>query len=63
VKSCDLNIALLTISTDNILKLCGLELKDILIQQKFNFIGKDYYTWKEKDIDSKGFNCEHSGQL
>ena len=27
-------------STDNIWKLCGMELKDILIQQEFNFIGK-----------------------
>ena len=35
VKSCDLNIELLTISMDDIWKLCGLELKDILIQQEF----------------------------
>jgi hypothetical protein len=34
---------------DNIWKLCGLELNDILIQQDFNFIGKesDYYTGEE----------------
>ena len=65
VISRDLNIELLPISTDNIWKLCGLELKDILIQQEFNFIGKgsNYYTGKEKDIYSKGLNCEHSGQL
>jgi len=49
VKSRDLSIELLTISTDNIWKLCGLELKDILIQQEFNFIGK------EKNIYSKDF--------
>ena len=50
---------------DNIWKLCGLELKDMLIWQKFNFIGKmsNYYIEREKDIDSKEFNCEHSGQL
>jgi hypothetical protein len=50
---------------DNIRKLCGLELKDILIQQEFIFIGKDpsYNTEKEKDIYFKGFNCEYSGQL
>ena len=49
----------------NIWKLCGLELKDILIQQEFNFIGKElkYYIAKEKDIDSNGFKGEHSGQL
>ena len=41
MKSRDLNIELLTISTDNIWKLCGLELKDILIQQECIFIGKD----------------------
>ena len=34
----DLNIELLPISTDNIWKLCGLELKNILIQQEFNCI-------------------------
>ena len=35
------NIELLTISRENIWKLCGLELKDISIQQEFIFIGKD----------------------
>ena len=65
MKSRDLNIELLIISTDNNWKRSGLELKDILIQQEFNFIGKgsNYYTGKEKDIYSKGLNCEHSGQL
>ena len=55
VKSHDLNIELLTVSTDNIWKLCGLEVNDILIQREFNFIGKEsnYYTRKEKDIYSK----------
>ena len=38
VMSRDLNIELLPISTENIWKLCGLELKDILIQQEFNCI-------------------------
>ena len=38
VKSRALNMELLT---DNIWKLCGLYLKDILIHQKFIFIGKD----------------------
>ena len=36
VKSYD--IELITISMDDIWKLCGLELKDILIQQEFIFI-------------------------
>jgi hypothetical protein len=36
-----LSIEIITISTDYIWKLCGLELKDKLIQQEFNFIGKD----------------------
>jgi len=42
-----------------------MELKDIFIQQELNFIGMelDYYTGKEQDIYSKGFNCEHSGQF
>jgi hypothetical protein len=35
-----LNIELLTISTDNIWKLCRLKLEDILIQQEFIFIEK-----------------------
>jgi hypothetical protein len=52
-----LNIELAIISTDNVRKLCELELKDILIQQEFNSIGKesDYYTGKEKGIYSKEF--------
>jgi hypothetical protein len=39
-------------------KLCGLELKDILIQQELNFIGKkpNYYTGKKKDIYYQEFN-------
>ena len=61
MKSRDLNIELLKISTDNNRKLCGLELKDILIQQEFNFIGKgsNYFTGKQNNIYSKGLNCEH----
>ena len=60
VKSCDLNIELLTVSEDNISNLCGLELKDICIQREFNFIGKEpnYYTGKENDIYSKEFNFD-----
>jgi hypothetical protein len=41
VKSRDLTIELLTISSANIWKLPGLELKDILIQQELIFIEKD----------------------
>jgi hypothetical protein len=41
VKSRDLNIELLAISSANIWKLSGLELKDILIQQELIFIEKD----------------------
>ena len=41
VKSRDLTIELLTISSANIWKLSGLELKDILIQQVLIFIEKD----------------------
>ena len=50
MKSRDLNIDLLTISTDNIWKLCGLELKDILIQQEFIYIGKDRNNIPERTI-------------
>ena len=57
VKSRDLNIELAIISMNNVRKLCELELKDILIQQEFNSIGKesDYYTGKVKGIYSKEF--------
>ena len=41
VKSRDLTIELLTISSANIWKLSGLEQKDILIQQELIFIEKD----------------------
>jgi hypothetical protein len=41
VKLHDLNIELLTISSANIWKLSGLELKHILIQQEYIFIEKD----------------------
>ena len=40
VKSRELSIVLLTISTDNIWKLCGLKLEDILIQHDFILTGK-----------------------
>ena len=47
VMSRDLNIELLTISSANICKLSGLELKDILIQQQLIFIEKDRLIyWK-----------------
>ena len=49
VMSRNMNIELLTISTDNIWKLCGLELKDILIQQEFNFIGNDRTVIPERE--------------
>ena len=48
MKSRDLNIEQLTISTDNIWKLCGLELNDILIEQEFIFIRKDRPTIPER---------------
>jgi len=41
---------LVTISTNNIWKLCGLELKDILIQQEFIYIGKDRNNIPERTI-------------
>jgi hypothetical protein len=36
----------------DIWKFCGLKLKNILIQQEFNFIGKEsnFYTGKENEI-------------
>ena len=49
VMSRNMNIELLTISTDNIWKLCGLELKDILIQREFNFIGNDRTVIPERE--------------
>ena len=56
MKSCDLNIELLTISADNIWKPCGLELKEILIQHEFIFIGKDRTNIPER---TRTFNFEH----
>jgi hypothetical protein len=50
VKSRDLNIELLTISSANIWKLSGLELKDILIQQELIFIEKDRTNILERTI-------------
>ena len=40
------------IPTANIRKLCGLEPNDVMIEQEFNFIGKEsyYYTGKKMDI-------------
>ena len=48
MKSRDLNIELLTISTGNIWKLCGLELNDILIQQQLIFTEKDQSSITER---------------
>ena len=48
VKSRDLTIELLTISSANICKLSGLELKDILIQQELIFIKKDRTNTPER---------------
>jgi hypothetical protein len=45
-----LNIELLTISSANICKLSGLELKDILIQQELIFIEKDRTNKPERTI-------------
>ena len=50
VKSCDLNIELLTISSANIWKLSGLELKYILIQQELIFMEKDRTNRPERAI-------------
>ena len=48
VKSRDLTIELLTIASANIWKLSGLELIDILIQQEFIFIEKDWTNILER---------------
>ena len=48
MKSRDLNIELLTISTGNIWKLCGLELTDILIQQQLICTEKDQSSITER---------------
>jgi hypothetical protein len=49
-KSLDLNIEPLTISSANIWKLSGLELKDILIQQELIFKEKDRTNTLERTI-------------
>ena len=61
VKSRDLNIELLTMSSANVWKLSGLELKDILIQQKIIYIGKDRTNIPERTIPFilKEFNFGH----
>jgi hypothetical protein len=46
--SADLNIRLLTISTANIWTLSGVELRNILIQLEFTFIGKNRYNISER---------------
>jgi hypothetical protein len=50
VKSRDMNIELLTITSANIWKLSGLELKDILIQQELIFIENDRTNILERTI-------------
>ena len=51
-----------TISTDNIWKFCRLELKDVLIQQQFVFIGKDWTISISDDIRINNYtNCETNG--
>ena len=50
VKSRDLSIELLTISSANIWKLSGLELKDILIQQELILLEKDPTNIPERTI-------------
>ena len=46
--SADLNIRLLTISTANIWTLSGVELRNILIQLEFTFIGKNRSNISER---------------
>ena len=51
-----------TISTDNIWKLFRLELKDILIQQQFVFIGKVWTNSISDDLRVNNYtNCETNG--
>ena len=50
VKSRDMNIELLTITSANIWKLSGLELKDILIEQELIFIENDRTNILERTI-------------
>ena len=51
-----------TISTDNIWKVFRLELKDILIQQQFVFIGKDWTISISDDSRVNNYtNCEANG--
>jgi hypothetical protein len=51
-----------TISTDTIWKVFRLELKDILIQQQFVFIGKDWTISISDDIRVNNYtNCETNG--
>jgi len=53
-----------TISTDNIWKLCRLELKDILIQQEFIFIRKDRMLSISDDIRVNSYtNCATNGEV
>ena len=60
VKSRDLNIELLTISSANIWNLSGLQLKDIVIQQELIFIEKDRTNIQERTSTSilKEFKLE-----
>ena len=61
VKSRYLTIELLTMSSANIWKLSGLELKDILIQQELIFMEKDRTNIPERTITFilKEFNFGH----
>jgi hypothetical protein len=60
VKSCELNIELLTISTDNIWKLCGLELKDISIKQEFIRKDRIIIPDRKRTFIQRTVNCEQS---
>ena len=53
-----------TISTDNIWKFCRLEIKDILIQQEYIFIGKDRTIAISHDIRVNRYtNCATNGEV
>ena len=60
MKSCELNIELLTISTDNIWKLCGLELKDISIKQEFIRKDRIIIPDRKRTFIQRTVNCEQS---
>ena len=60
MKSHDLNIELLTVSTDNIWKFCGLELKDISIKQEFIRKDRTIIPQRKRTFFQRTVNCEQS---